>query len=387
MSLTASSSRHERCHDVAERAEFSVVSVEGARRVTARSRTPVWSTDDGEAGQQRARTRRARSPRATPAVRGGTGRALLWRMLREAFFGCSLVAACWTAVGCTPATPYRYSGMVPAARPIPFDGRTAEEGTARLEGSITRSNVHENLTPQLHDTALWVPHTTIDASGAIAIAKGVELGGRFTYSSYDWSRPSALGTMPLHRHPTGIGFGPELRATIPVQGAFAIGLAGNVLQHRMPTAEYTRTTTPCATGEVCFTDPSTTELGGTTYRLTKEGLEWHWSYGVYAYPSYAFGDGRYGHLFGMLGLQRVFQNDGFTDKTAKGDAIQGAGALTIVGIGYGISLTPVRVSASAYKPLTESDSPIRYGWGGILSLGFDLELWEGRKPTAYAPTP
>lgn len=308
-------------------------------------------------------------------------------MLRNACCFPFLAAAVWGGVACTPATPYRYSGMVPTARPVPFDGRTADEGTARLEGSITRSDVHQNLAPKLHDTALWVPHTTIDASGAIAVTKGLEIGGRFSYSSYDWSNPSALGTMPLPRRPTAYGVGPEIRATIPVSGAFAIGIAGHVLQNRTPTAEYTKTASPCASGEICFTDGSTTELGGTTYKLTKEGLEWHWSYGVYAYPSFAFGDGRYGHLFGMLGLTRVFQNDGFTDKTTKGDAIQGAGALTIVGLGYGISVNPVRVSASAYKPLSESDSPIRYGWGGILSVGFDLELWEGRKATAYAAQP
>lgn len=37
---------------------------------------------------------------------------------------------------CTPTTPYRNSAMAPAARPIPFDGRTAEKGSLRVDGSI-----------------------------------------------------------------------------------------------------------------------------------------------------------------------------------------------------------------------------------------------------------
>jgi hypothetical protein len=299
---------------------------------------------------------------------------------------CHLLGAATLAstalAGCTPASPFRYSALVPAARPISWDGKAAKDGTARIEGSIAKGSVVENETPILHDTAVWVPHTTIEANAALAVGPGVEVGGRFAYSSFDWSDPSALGTMPMPKHPAITGYGPELRATIPLdpRRRWAIGFAGNLMQYRIPITQWTKVSA-CLPGDICATDTSTTTgLGGTTYKLTEERVDPMWVYNVGLYPSLSFGDhGELGHLVGVLAMHLGFKNDGFTDSTSTKGAVEGAGPILTMGAGYGIAFHPVHASVLLFTPLTSSHAPVRYGLGGVLTVGFDLELWESEE--------
>ena len=299
------------------------------------------------------------------------------------FFGfiLSASAACSALWACTPSTPYRYSALVPAARPLAWNGRTATDGSLRVEGTLNAATVNENISPKLHDTAVWVPKATVDTNAAIAVAPGVEVGGRFSYASFAWARQSANGTMPIPNSPAVYGVGPELRVTVPLdrEKKFALGFAGNVMRYMIPVAEWTKTA-GCTAPATCVTDTSTSELGGTTYKLTDHRVDGHWVYNVGLYPSMALGDrGDLGHVIGYLGFHLAFENDGFTDtKNTKG-AAEGAGPLTILGAGYGFSAQPFRVAFMLYKPLTGRDSPVSYGLGGFLSIGVDLELWQSEE--------
>jgi len=303
------------------------------------------------------------------------------RLVQATSFFASGAILAIALTGCTPPSPYRYSALVPAARPISWDGKAAQDGTVRIEGSIAKGSVIENETPQLHDTAVWVPHTTIDANAALAIGPGVEIGGRFAYSSFDWSNPSALGTMPMPKHPALTGYGPEVRATIPLDAErrWAIGFAGNLMQYRIPVAQWTKVSS-CSPGDVCATDTATPTLAGTTYKLTEERVDSMWVYNVGLYPSLSFGqNGEYGHLLLVLAMHLGFKNDGFTDTTKTKGAVEGAGPILTMGAGYGIAFHPVHVSAILFTPLTSSSAPVRYGLGGVLTLGIDLELWESEE--------
>ena len=130
------------------------------------------------------------------------------------------------AAGCAPTSQYRYTGMVPAARPIPFDGRTAERGTGRLEGTVTGQAVQETLYPELHDSALHVPEATVDGAGTYAVNDHVELGLRFSFARYGQTQQTATGTPPLPDHPSMIGVGPEMRSTITLdhEDKWALGI-------------------------------------------------------------------------------------------------------------------------------------------------------------------
>lgn len=298
-------------------------------------------------------------------------------MLRFALLSALLATGLWA---CTPASPYRYSGMVPAARPLPFDGRTAEKGSLRLEGTVTRTVVVENDSPRLHDTALWVPNTTLDGSASVAISNEVELGGRLSYSSYQWSDHSALGTAPLPGSPSMLGIGPEVRASIPLDRAKKVhlGIAANYIRYDLPIAQWSRVQS-CAPGDTCFRDESTTSLNGTTYKLTGQSKQSQWVYSAGLYPTYSFGDhGEYGHIVGMLGIHQGFKNDGFTDTSATDGAITSNGPVLMIGCGYGITLDRFHLAAMGYHPLTDSSSPVNYLWGGMVSLGVDLDVF-GRK--------
>ncbi|MBI2391975.1 MAG: hypothetical protein HYV09_20455 [Deltaproteobacteria bacterium] len=290
----------------------------------------------------------------------------------------TVAVAALAAAGCTPATPYRYSAMVPAARPIPFDGRTADPGDVRVEGAVSKSTVVTNHTPELHDTAVWVPQTQVDGSATIAVSKKIEVGGRFSYASYDWARPSASGTMPFPTRPTLIGAGPEVRAAFPLdrEGRFTFGLAFNFMQYRLPIAQWTKTDA-CGAGQTCYVDHATGSFGdGTTYRLDSQRLESKWTWALGLYPTYAFGpSGRYGHLIGHVGWHEGFQNDGFTDTTSSNGAVKSAGSITILGLGYGFRWKPLRLSAMGFAPLTSSRSPVSYLMGALITVGCDLELF------------
>lgn len=293
-----------------------------------------------------------------------------------------LVAAAgvFLVLGCTPpATPYRYSAVIPAAHALSWDGRTVNDGHLRLEGTITVNTVEQNVAPQLHDTAVRVPDETLEGAAAIAIVPGLELGARYTYASYAWTEDSAAGTLPLPSHPSVWGIGPELRFTIPLDRhrRFALGFAGNALDYTIPYAQWTKET--CTVGPTCLVVP--TPAGGTaTYGLTDERTESHWTLSFGVYPSVALGDDEeYGHVFAGFSAHTGFKNDGFTDTASNGSTVEDAGLIWMLGGGYGITLEPVKLSAMVSLPFTSQSSPVNYGVTGFFTAGFDLELWEGHE--------
>ena len=120
---------------------------------------------------------------------------------RKIFELVRFAAAICLLFGCDPTTPYRYTALTPAARPIPWDGHAAKGGTVRIEGSLSKGTVFQKVLPQLHDTALNVPEMTAEGSISIAPIRGFEMGIRGAYSAYSWSQPSIDGTEPLPSHP------------------------------------------------------------------------------------------------------------------------------------------------------------------------------------------
>ncbi len=83
------------------------------------------------------------------------------------------------AAGCVPQSTYRYTALVPAARPLSWDGRTTRSGLLRLEGTAVIESIRRELAPQPHDTALYAPRATLEGAAAIAVTSGLELGARF----------------------------------------------------------------------------------------------------------------------------------------------------------------------------------------------------------------
>jgi hypothetical protein len=288
-------------------------------------------------------------------------------------FAC-LAAAALSA--CTPDTKYRYSAFVPSARALSWDGRTAKDGSLRLEGAISGVTVNRNMTPTRDDTGLRVPNTTLEGVGTLAIAPGLELGGRYSYAAYAWGDMSAQGTMPLPSHPSVWGVGPEARGTIPFdrQKRFALGISGNFMRYQIGYAEWQRDP-GCTPGPTCVIDYST--AANTRYRLNTERSESHWTMNVGVYPSVQISpDGELGHLFFGLAAHTGFKNKGFTDENHNGSTLEDAGLVWIVGAGYGIKLEPLRLSTMFTLPLTNSQSPVNYGVSGFFTVGLDLELWE-----------
>lgn len=272
--------------------------------------------------------------------------------------------------GCVPNTPYRNAAVVPAARALVWDGRTAEPGTLRVEGGASITPVLQNNFPQLHDSALHVPLVTAEGSAVLAVARGVELGVRVAYASYDWTQTSALGTLDVPSHPASWGIGPEIRTMIPFnrRGRFALGVAGNFLQYNIPYAEWqavgTCTTITCSGG----------------YQLADEQSESHWALNVAVYPSFLIGeDGRFGHIFLGFSAHTQFANDGFTNVPNNG-TVEDAGLIFIGGIGYGIKVGAARFSGMMSIPFTDDQSPVHYGLAGFFTAGIDLALWEPRAP-------
>jgi hypothetical protein len=294
------------------------------------------------------------------------------------------LAALSALSGCTPATDYRYTGLVPAARALAWDGRTSPDGSLRIDGTMSSTSVHRNLDPQAHDTALHVPNTTFEGSAHLAATPEVELGARYAYAAYDWSEASAQGTMPLPSKPSVWGVGPEIRATIPLdrRKQWAIGLAGNLMRYETPYAEWqllkSGTCNPNADVKCAF-DPFAFSRAGAYYTLNAERSESHVTMNIAVYPSLALGrDGDYGHLFGGFAVHSTFKNDGFTDTQSSGSTIQDAGLIYIAGIGYGVAFDPMHVAAMLTLPLTTSSSSINYGPSGFVTVGVDLSLWESK---------
>lgn len=322
-----------------------------------------------------------------------------WTKLAVLFaFGAS---ALWALTGCDPATPYRYTALTPAARPIPWDGRAAKGGEVRIEGSISKDTVYQKALPQLHDTALNVPEMMAEGSISIAPIKNFEMGIRGSYAAYSWSQPSIDGTEPLPSHPAVWGIGPEFKGTLNIDKTrrFAIGLAGNIMLYQTPYAEWSLTGPGSANGQTTECSPSPTctvdRLTGSDshYSLFAEKSEGHFTGTLGVYPSFDFtGTGEFGHIFGVLAGTTGFENDGFTDTAQNGSTLTGYLFIPIVGVGYGIDMNPVRASIMVYDPLTTYDSPVYYGPSAMGSIGFDIDLWDpssnhDHPANAKAPSP
>ncbi len=292
--------------------------------------------------------------------------------------------------GCAPEAQYRYTALIPPARPLAWDGRTAKDGTLRAEGEVSTSQVVQNVNPQLHDTAVLVPETTVNGVATLAVTRGFEFGVRGTYAAYEWSAASAAGTEPLPSHPSLWGVGPEFHGTIAFdrQRRFAIGLAANFMRYEVPYAEWSLTgpmapnTTnpnPCTPSPNCTVDSPSLGTGSAHWQLFDERSEAHWALSLGVYPSVAFGpDGEYGHLFGVLGAHTGYANDGFTNLAQNGSTLNSDGFVWILGAGYGIDVDILHAAILGYQPLTDQSSSVNYGPGIILSVGVNLELWESK---------
>jgi hypothetical protein len=286
------------------------------------------------------------------------------------------LAALLLAAGCTSTTPYRYTGLVPAVRPLAWDGRAAPGGTLRIEGTITHANVETKYAPQVNDTALYVPEWTADGSVMLALTGELEIGLRGSYAAYQWANPSAAGTLPLPSEPGTWGIGPEVRVAIPFdhERRFALGVAANMMRYQTPYAEWTLTGPQSANGQTVPCVPSTTCVSG--YSLFDEKSESHLVYSFGLYPSIALGDdGEYGHVFAMFGGTNGFKNDGFANTPTNGSSIDVTGPVWMVGGGYGITYDAFRASAMLFRPFTDGSSPVDYSVGFQLTVGVNADLW------------
>jgi hypothetical protein len=298
-----------------------------------------------------------------------------------------LVASAGALGGCAPVTQYRYSASVPAARPIPFDGRTPAAGSLSFEGTMTASNVDPNLAPQIHDTAVWVPKWTAEGAALIAVSSRVQLGLRGAYASYDWAEASAVGTMPVPNAQGSWGIGPEIRLSLPIdpRKRFVLGIAGNAMSYSVPFAEWTLNSAGSTGGQQGCTQSGACSA---TYSLHDTSSETHWVYSLGLYPSVAVGDrGQWGHVFGLLGATNGFQNDGFTNTASNGSTVQSVGPIVLVGGGYGIRYEMLHANAMIYWPMSDDRSPVHYGPGGQLTVGFDFEVIGREEPPPAAPPP
>jgi hypothetical protein len=267
--------------------------------------------------------------------------------------------------GCVPTTTYRNTGLVPAAHALPWDGRTVPAGSIRVEGTFVAADVAENDFPQVGDTALYVPHSSLEGAMTMAVAQGVELGVRVAYARFAWAEPSALGTLPLAGNPTLWGAGPEIRISLPLgRGtAFALGLGGNVMDYRIPYAEWQADSS-------CTPSPTCTQ----GYSLAEQQSSGHITLNLAIYPSVAIGPGgRYGHFFAGLSAHSGFKNDGFTN-TPEDDEVKDAGIIFVGAVGYGVQYGALLASAIVELPVTSgSDPPIGYLPGASFTVGFNFD--------------
>jgi hypothetical protein len=275
--------------------------------------------------------------------------------------------ACTLAVaGCVPITPYRYTGMTPAPRPIAWDGYPSHAGEVHGEVALSHTAVYEKLSPQIHDTALHVAATTIDGAASITPVRGLDVGLRWSYAAYAWTRPSANGTMPLPSRPDLWGVGPEVRGSFFVDHDkhVALGIAANLMHYQVPWAAYALS-------------------GSSTYDLMAQGSDSDWTMSFGFYPSYSFGpDGKYGTAFAMLAAQTSFKNDGFATTASNGSTIQENGFIPMFGGGYGFHTRMFHMGILGFVPL--AGNGIDFGPGFMLTVGLDLELWH---PHSAAPAP
>jgi len=283
-----------------------------------------------------------------------------------------------TVAGCVPTTTYRNTGLVPAVHALPWDGRTVPAGSIRVEGTFVASDVVENDFPEPGDTALYVPHAAVEGAMSMAVIEHIELGVRVAYARFTWADPSAVGTMPLVGNPTLWGVGPEIRMAFPLGrgSAFAFGLGGNLMNYRIPYAEW-QVDGSCA--------PSPTCTQG--FSLVEQKSSGHITLNLAIYPSVAIGPGgRYGHFFAGLSAHSGFQNDGFTNTPAN-DQVQDAGIVFVGAAGYGVQYGALLASVILEMPITSDSDPIEYQPGASFTLGFDYDPSPGSPAPSRNPDP
>lgn len=287
------------------------------------------------------------------------------------------------ALACAPNTPYRNAAMVPAVRPMTWDGRTAEAGTIRVEGTGSFGDVSRDPFPTVHQSALHVPNTMVDGVAMIAPVDGVELGFHGSYAHYAWTEASAQGTPPIPSRPAIYGLGPQARFSFPVDKGrhvfFGFGLGAQL--YSLPYARWTRNNPGgnssasggfnCGAGG-CSGSALGEAWSPSTYRLTEESSEvFVTTQGAIAIAGTV--DPKYGHAFATFGVHTAFKNDGFATEP-KADPISTNGWTGVAALGYGIALYPVRFSGMVYKPLTTSASEVNYTVGGMLSAGVEIDV-------------
>lgn len=291
-----------------------------------------------------------------------------------------LLLALWLG-GCTPPlTPYRNVGMVPAATMPQWDGRAADRGHVRLEGSGYYAGTIENPAPDIHDSALRVPDVSMSGSAAVAVVNGLELGVRVSYANYRWASTTASGTPPIPSKPSMIGGGPELRSSIPLDSRkrFTLGGYAGVQMVSLPYARW-ELKTQAGQGPRTF-DTS-------FYTLRDEDSKTMLNGQIAFMPTFTF-DPRYGHLFLAIGAHSAFKNDGFATQS-NANAVGGDGLVAIFGMGYGFQIDVFRASFAWYAPLSRADNA-RYLFGGMLTLGVDLNAFgavERREQDSHDPEP
>jgi hypothetical protein len=297
----------------------------------------------------------------------------------------SLLVIAFALAGCTPDSPYRHTALAPSSHVAAFDGRTAAEGTLRVEGSLYRKTLLRNDRPTMGDTALWTPAIEANGAASLALSDNLELGVRGAFAHGSWFTRSAEGTPPLASDRAYLAVGPELRATFFNRGGrgFALGLLLSAMASRVPTSSWERTADPCKDPVTCYTDPLVSGAGSGTYRLMRTGREDTLVTSGFLYPTYAFGEG-YGHIVGALGVTSNFKNDGFSE-TPQGKPIEAAPMVPVAGLGYAIAWHGVRLMGMWYAPLSTSGEGVNYGSGAVVTIGGDIALWKKEPVHALDP--
>ena len=273
---------------------------------------------------------------------------------------------------CAPLTPYRYTGITPAAHPIAWDGYPSHAGEVHLEGTYQHTSVVERWFPDVHDTALEVAATSFEARASISPVRGLDIGVHAAYSDENWTEPTAVGTLPLAKHGSLFGIGPEVRGSLFLDRGHhaALGIAASAMMYEVPWSGYalqSGCTAPLAWGD-----------GNRCYAPMDSGTDSDWVFQAGLYPSYSFGpDGRYGTVFGILGVHTSFKNDGFATSAANGSTIVEDGFVPYVGGGYGIHAKYIHASATMFVPVTVDKTS--WGPGMMITLGVDLPLWHARR--------
>ncbi len=280
-----------------------------------------------------------------------------------------LVGGALACAACTPDVPYRYTGVTPAPRPIAWAGRGTGAGDIHATGSLATGAIVTNYSPQIHDTALYVPRTSAEAAVTYEAVRGLEIGVRANLALRRWSDATAIGTPPMPGNAATWGVGPEIRVWFPLDDRkrFGIGLAGNLQIQQVPWVRFARQ--PCVPApDKCFSD--STPDGRVTYALDETGTDTDFVFNAGIYPSVNLHpSGRYGRIFLYAGVAEGFSNDGFATQSRSGSTIS-TDIVPMVGLGYGFDYEALHVSLMTFAPLRTS--PVGYLPGAVLTLGMNL---------------